>query len=66
MIVKTHSTLDCDIYEVNPSTGISHYKETKEIVLIDFDSGEEFLLTDYNEAKEVCEFILSLIKEQSE
>lgn len=50
-------------YELNTSLGIIHYKQTKEISLINFDDGEEFLLTDYKEAKEVCEFILSLVKQ---
>ena len=60
---KTFSNDFEDHYEINPSYGLVHYKETKEIVLVNFDTGEEFLMAvDYEEAIKVCEFILPLVK----
>lgn len=63
-ITKTYSDGYQDQYEINQSLGIAHYKFTEEIVLVNFDTGEEFLIgEDYEEAQKVCEFILSLVKE---
>lgn len=60
---KTYSTDFEDHYEVSQSLGIVNYKETKEIVLVNFDTGEEFLMAeDYEEAIKICELILSLVK----
>ena len=39
---KTFSNDFEDHYEINPSYGLVHYKQTKEIVLVNFDTGKNF------------------------
>jgi hypothetical protein len=55
------SSAQVDVYEVG-SLLLNHYKETKEIGVVNTDTGKEFLVaTDYEEAEELAKLILKLV-----